>query len=77
MEILLLIAGLAVGGAGGFGVSVANSRRKTNTAASKANKLLEEANRKAQEATLAAKEQALKIAEDAKQEEKERRDRLT
>ena len=77
MEIILLIAGLAAGAAGGFGASAYSSKRKTSNADSKAKAKVEEANRKAQEITLAAKEQALKTAEEAKKEERERRLQLT
>ncbi len=77
MEIILAVAGLAVGAGGGVGGSMYISKRKTSTAAAKATKLLDEANRKAQEVTLAAKEQALKTADEAKKEERERRIQLT
>jgi ribonuclease Y len=77
MEILLILAGLAAGGAGGYGANMYVSKRKTSTADTKAKALLAEAQRKAQESTLAAKEQALKIAEEAKKEEKERRRQLS
>jgi ribonuclease Y len=77
MEILLIIAGLAVGSAGGYGASLVVAKGKTNTAEAKAKKLLEDANRQAQEVTLAAKEQALHVAEESKKEEKQRRDQLT
>jgi ribonucrease Y len=76
MEIILIIAGLAAGAAGGYGASVYTSKQKTSTAAAKAKALLDDANRKAQALTLDAKEQALKLAEDAKKEEKERRNQL-
>jgi ribonuclease Y len=77
MEIILLVAGLVVGAGGGVGTSLYASKRKTDTAATKAKKVLDEANRKAQEVTLAAKEQALKTAEETKKEERERRIQLT
>ena len=77
MEIILLVAGLAVGAGGGFGANMLVAKRKTNTAEDRAKKLVEEANRKAQEVTLAAKEQALKTAEETKKEERERRIQLT
>lgn len=76
MEGLFLVAMLVLGGLGGYGASVYNSRRKVGTAEAKAQSLLDEAARKAQETTLAAKEQALKIAEDSKKEEGDRRARL-
>ncbi|TAK89213.1 ribonuclease Y [Patescibacteria group bacterium] len=76
MEILVLLAGIGLGSAGGYGVQTYVSRRKTDTAASKAKALVDEAKRKAQDVTLEAKEQALKIAEEAKAEEKDRRQRL-
>ena len=77
MEVILLIVGLAAGGAGGYGGSVYYTRRKTSTAEAKAKALLDDANRKAQEVTLKAKEQALATAEDAKKDEKERRSQLS
>ncbi len=73
MEAVLVVVGLAAGAAGGFGASVLNARRKTNTAEAKARALLDDANRKAQEVTLSAKEQALHVAEEAKKDERERR----
>jgi ribonuclease Y len=76
MEVILILAGLAAGAAGGYGVSVYTAKQKTNTAEAKAKAMLDEANRKAQETTLAAKEQALKIAEEAKADEKQRRNQL-
>lgn len=77
MEVLVLVAGIVVGGAGGYGVQMYVSRHKTDTAAAKAKALVDEAKRKAQDVTLEAKEQALKIAEEAKAEEKDRRQQLT
>jgi ribonuclease Y len=73
MEPVLLILLLAVGAAGGYGTSVYASRRKSNTAEARAKSMIDEASRKAQEITLAAKEQSIKIAEDSKNEERERR----
>lgn len=77
MEIILLVAGLAAGAAGGYGASVYSARRTTNTAASKAKSVLEDAQRKAQEITLEAKQQAIQIAEESKKDERERRNQLT
>lgn len=77
MEIILLIVGLAAGGAGGYGGSIYYAKRKTSTAEAKAKAVLDDANRKAQEVTLKAKEQALATAEDAKKEERERRNQLS
>lgn len=77
MELLLIVGGIIAGSAGGYGFSVYNAKRKTNTAESKAKALLDDAKRKAQELTLEAKEQALKVAEESKQEDKERRDKLS
>lgn len=77
MELLLIVGGIIAGSAGGYGFSVYNAKRKTNTAESKAKALLDDAKRKAQELTLEAKEQALKVAEESKQEDRERRDKLS
>ena len=76
MEILLIVAGLAAGAAGGYGASVYTSRRKSSTAEAKAQAMLDEENRKAKETTLAAKEESIKIAEEAKKEEKELRKQI-
>jgi ribonuclease Y len=76
MEIVAIVT-LVVGAAGGYGASVLNARRKTNTAEAKAKSLIDEAPRKAQETTLKAKEEALKTAEESKKEESERRRSLT
>lgn len=75
MEVLILL-GVAVGGAGGYGVQKYVQRRKTDTAAVKAKALVDDAKNKAQDLMLEAKEQALKIADEAKADEKERRQRL-
>ncbi|HUC20374.1 MAG TPA: ribonuclease Y [Candidatus Polarisedimenticolaceae bacterium] len=77
MEVVVLVATLAVGVAGGYGGSVYYAKRKTDTAEAKAKSLIKEAQAKAQELTLAAKEQALRTAEEAKTEEKERRRQMT
>jgi ribonucrease Y len=73
---LFVIAALAIGGGAGFGASVIISRRKTDSADSKASKILADAEAKAKETVLEAKTQALRTSEEAKRQEDERRKQL-
>ncbi len=73
---ILTVAALAAGGAAGFSAHYYTTKRKTDTAESKAKKILDEANAKAKEVTLEAKTDAIRTAEAAKKEENQRRQQL-
>lgn len=74
--VLLGIAGLAVGAAGGWVARNIKAKTQTADAESKAQKLIDNAKTEAKETVLAAKDEAMKIVETAKKEEKERRSEL-
>lgn len=74
---LLFVAIALFGGAGlGVGAKTFSTKTKIKTSENKANKILEEAKAKAKEELLAAKESAIKLADEAKKEDRTRRDRL-
>ncbi len=76
MLLIYAILALVVGGGFGYGASVAVSKQRTNNVDNKAKKLLEEAKEDAKKKILGAKEEAIAIAEEAKKEERERRNKL-
>jgi ribonuclease Y len=76
MSPLIVLVMLAAGGAAGYTASTYATKKKTDTAESKAKKILDEAQAKAKEITLEAKTEALKTSEAAKKEERDRRTQL-
>lgn len=74
--VLIFVATLSCGSAGGYLLRKSLAARKKETAEAKAKEMIEEAKRKEKELHLKAKDKALEIIESAKKEEQERRDRL-
>jgi ribonuclease Y len=62
--------------AAGVGAKTAYDKNRAKTAETQSKKVIDDAKAKAKELTLAAKEEAVKIAEEAKADEKRRRDKL-
>ncbi len=75
-----LIIGIAVGAVLGAAIGIyirdQRAKQKTNSAEAEAEKIIADAKHKEQEALLSAKEKSLKIIDEAKKEEKERREEL-
>ena len=65
-----------MGGSIGYGASTVISKRKAGDAENKAKKLLEDAKEEAKKKILESKEESIRIADEAKKEERERREKL-
>ena len=76
LSILLLIVGLAAGGAGGFVVRQELAKRKTESFEAKAESVLNDAKNKQKEILFQAKEKAISIIEQAKRDEMARQNEL-
>jgi len=76
MILIYAILALIVGGSIGYGASTVISKRKAGDAENKAKKLLEDAKEEAKKKILESKEESIRIADEAKKEERERREKL-
>lgn len=76
MPIVVFVLAVLGAGALGYGSNVLLNKQKSQDNQAKADKILEAAKTKAKEQLLEAKEQALKLQNDAKEEEKRRRETL-
>ncbi|MDO8507172.1 MAG: ribonuclease Y [bacterium] len=76
ITLVLILAGLVAGGAGGYYGRKMKSQDALEKSQKEADKIKNEAKEEAKEELLKAKEEALKTKEEAKKEEKERRDAI-
>lgn len=76
VTLVLILVGLAVGGAGGYYGRKMKSQDALEKAQKEADKIKTEAKEEAKEELLKAKEEALKLKEEAKKDEKERREQV-
>lgn len=76
MVLLYAVFALIAGGAIGYGASTVVAKQRAGDAENKTKKLLDEAKEEAKKTVLGAKEDAIRIADEAKKEERERREKL-
>lgn len=76
LAVVIAVASLISGGGAGYAIRRSIAKRKKENAEAKVEKILNDAKNKSKETLLAAKDEALKVAEIAKKEERERRDKL-
>ncbi len=76
MVLIFAILALVVGGGVGYGAATTINKKKASEAETKAKKLLEDAKEEAKKKELEAKENAIRIADEAKAEERARREKI-
>lgn len=76
MILVFAILALIVGGGVGYGAATTINKKKASEAETKAKKLLEDAKEEAKKKELEAKENAIRIADEAKAEERARREKI-